>query len=222
MNESPPLERLLDPTQCLEPTEFIDSDSASVEAIAHGVRGDGPPVQKAVRLFELVRDEIQYEFQAKLTKDEYRASRVLADGKGFCVQKAVLLCALLRAARIPSALVLCDLKDYTLPTRIVEAMGTETMFHHGLNAIHLNGRWLLADASLSPDVVERKRYRRVDFKGEDDALFPKTTLAGAVHAEVIRFHGMYVDLPFSQMMGAFMAAYARADLAALAEMGYRF
>lgn len=33
---------------------------------------------------------------------------------------------------------------------------------------------------------------------------------------------MYVDLPFNQMMGAFMAAYARADLAALAEMGYRF
>jgi transglutaminase-like putative cysteine protease len=114
MNKSPPLERLLDPAQCLEPTEFIDSDSASVAALAQRVRGDGPPTQKAVRLFEHVRDEIQYEFRAKHTKDEFRASRVLADGKGFCVQKAVLLCALLRAARIPSALVLCDLKDYTL------------------------------------------------------------------------------------------------------------
>jgi hypothetical protein len=222
MNERPALERLLDPTQCLETSEFIDSDSASVEALAHRVQGDGTPIQKAVRLFEHVRDEIQYEFRAKLTKDEYRASRVLLDGKGFCVQKAVLLCALLRAARIPSAIVLCDLKDYTLSTRVLEAMGTDTMFHHGLNAIHLNGRWLLADASLSPDVVERKRYRRVDFDGEDDALFPKTTLAGAAHAEVIRFHGMYIDLPFSQMVGAFMAAYAQADLAGLAEMGYRF
>ena len=222
MNKSPPLERLLDPAQCLEPTEFIDSDSASVEALAQRVQGDGPPIHRAVRLFEHVRDEIQYEFRAKLTKDEYRASRTLADGKGFCVQKAVLLCALLRAARIPSALVLCDLKDYTLPSRIVRAMGTDTMFHHGLNAIHLNGRWLLADASLSPDVVERKRYRRVDFDGEHDALFPNATIAGDAHAEVIRFHGMYVDLPFNQMTGAFMAAYAQADLAALAEMGHQF
>lgn len=222
MNKSPSLERLLDPAQCLEPTEFIDSDSASVAALAQRVRGDGPPTQKAVRLFEHVRDEIQYEFRAKHTKDEFRASRVLADGKGFCVQKAVLLCALLRAARIPSALVLCDLKDYTLPSRIVQAMGTDTMFHHGFNAIHLNGRWLLADASLSPDVVERKRYRRVDFDGEHDALFPNTTIAGDAHAEVIRFHGMYVDLPFNQMTGAFMAAYAQADLAALAEMGHQF
>lgn len=222
MNEIPPIERLLDPTQCLAPTEVIDSDSASVQALSLSMRGDGPPRQKAIRLFEHVRDEIQYEFRAKLTKDEYRASRVLADGKGFCVQKAVLLCALLRAARIPSALVLCDLKDYTLPARIVEAMGTDTMFHHGLTAIHLDGRWLLADASLSPDVVERKRYRRVEFTGEDDALFPRTTLAGAPHAEITRFHGMYVDLPFNQMVGAFMAAYAQADRAALAEMGHRF
>ena len=222
MNQRPPLERLLDPTQCLEPTQFIDSDSVSLEALSHRVGGDGPPIQKAVRLFSHVRDEIQYEFRAKLAKDEYRASRVLSDGKGFCVQKAGLLCALLRAARIPSALVLCDLKDSTLPTHIVEAMGTNTMFHHGLNAIHLNGSWLLADASLSPDVVARKRYRRVDFNGEDDALFPETTLAGAAHAEVIRFHGMYVDLPFGQMVGAFMAAYAQADLAALADRGFLF
>ena len=222
MNESPSLDRSLAPERCLEPTGFIDSDSAPVAVMAHRVQGDGQPARQAARLFEHVRDEIQYEFRAKLTQDEYRASRVLDDGKGFCVQKAILLCALLRAARIPSAIVLCDLKDYTLPTRIVEAMGTDTMFHHGLNAIYLDGRWRLADVSLSPDVVERKRYRRVDFNGEDDALFPKTTLDGLPHAEVIRFHGMYVDLPFNQMMGAFMAAYAQADLAALAEMGYRF
>ena len=74
MNQRPPLERLLDPTQCLEPTQFIDSDSVSLEALSHRVGGDGPPIQKAVRLFSHVRDEIQYEFRAKLAKDEYRAS----------------------------------------------------------------------------------------------------------------------------------------------------
>lgn len=222
MIDTPTLGRSLDPTQCLEPTRFLDCDTPSVETLAHRVCGEGTAVQQAVRLFEHVRDAVQYEFRAKLTPEEYRASRVLADGTGFCVQKASLLGALLRAVRIPAALVLCDLKDHTLPTRIVDAMGTDTMFHHGLNAIYLNGSWRLADASLSPDVVARKRYRRVDFDGERDALFPTTTLDGAAHAEVIRFHGMYADLPFDQMMRAFMAAYAQADLAALAKMGFRF
>lgn len=218
----PGLERTLDPTQCLDPTPFIESDAAIIVALGERIAGDADPKQRAIRLFEYVRDQVRYEFRAKLTRDEYRASRVLSEGKGFCVQKAVLLCALLRAERIPAALVLCDLKDHTLPKRIVDAMGTDIMFHHGLNAIYLDGRWVLADASLSPDVVERKRYRRVDFDGSSDALFPSRTLDDTPHAEVVRFHGLYPDLPFEQMIAAFMAAYQHADLTALAEMGHRF
>lgn len=218
----PDLERTLDPTRCMHPTPFIESDAAIVVALAERVAGDADPKQRAIRLFEYVRDQVRYEFRAKLTRDEYRASNVLLEGKGFCVQKAVLLCALLRAARIPAALVLCDLKDHTLPKRIVDAMGTDIMFHHGLDAIFLDGRWVLADASLSPDVVERKRYRRVDFDGTTDAVFPSRTLDDARHAEVVKFHGLYPDLPFEQMIAAFAGAYQHADLTALAEMGYRF
>lgn len=217
------LDRSLDPRECLEPTQYVESDSAAVVALAERIAGgEANPRDRAIRLFEHVRDSIRYEFRAKLSRDEYRASRVLSEGRGFCVQKSVLLCALLRAAGIPAALVLCDLKDHTLPPRIVEAMGTDVMFHHGLDAIHLDGHWLLADASLSPDVVERKRYRRVELDGTNDALFPTTTLEGAPHAEIVRFHGMYADLPFEQMMAAFMTGYRQADLRALEALGYRF
>jgi hypothetical protein len=45
MSECPALERCLDPAQCLELTEFIDSDSASVETLARRVRGDGRPAR---------------------------------------------------------------------------------------------------------------------------------------------------------------------------------
>lgn len=216
------IERALPAENCLAATWFIDADNEAIRQRSRQVAGQGDSTAHATRLFRHVRDEIHYEFRAKLSRGEYRASGVLANGKGFCVQKAVLLCALLRAADVPAALVLCDLKDFTLPPRIRDALGTDTMFHHGLNAIHLEGRWLLADASLSPDVVERKRYRRVDFDGTDDALFPATTIDGTPHAEVVRFHGLYADVPFEQMMEAFMGAYANADLQALAKLGYRF
>jgi hypothetical protein len=174
-----------------------------------------------VRLFQHVRDEIRYEFRAKLTREEYVASRVLNEGKGFCVQKAVLLCALARSAEIPAAIVLCDLRDQSLSNRITSAMGTNTMYHHGLNALFLDGRWLLADASLSPDVVSRKGYRIVDFDGMKDALHAPTRLDGSPHAEYIAFHGLHVDLPFDEMLRAFMTAYAGADLQALAKLGYQ-
>lgn len=214
--------RTLDPSRCLGSTPFIEAEAAAIREAAHGCVGGALTERKrAAALFRFVRDEIAYEFRAKLDPDEYRATRVLAECRGFCVQKAVLLCALGRAAGIPTALVLSDLRDRTLPERLVQAMGTDTMFHHGLNAFYLDGRWLLADASLSPDVVSRKRYRPVEFDGTQDALSAPTTLGGEPHAEYVHFHGLFDDLPFEQMIQAFLHAYQNADIDALAALGYR-
>lgn len=216
------LVRDLEPSGCLSATPFVDCDAPEVQAraaeLCHGFESS---CDKAVQLFRYVRDEITYEFRARLNRQEYVASRVLEEGKGFCVQKAVLLCALARSIRIPAAIVLCDLRDQSLPERLILAMGTNIMYHHGLTAMFLDGRWLLADASLSPDVVTRKRYRVVAFDGRKDALHSATRIDGSPHAEYLHFHGLYADLPFDEMLRAFMAGYARADLQAMAALGYR-
>lgn len=217
-----PEDRTLDPERCLGATPFIESAAPAIRVGARGcVRGAMTEPARAAALFRFVRDEIAYEFLARLHSDDYRATRVLAERRGFCVRKAVLLCALGRAAGIPTALALCDLRDGTLPERLVRALGTDTMFHHGLNAFYLEGRWLLADASLSPDVVRRRRYRPVDFDGAGDALSARTTLDGAPHAEYLQFHGLFDDLPFEQTIGALKHGYRNADVGALAALGYR-
>ncbi|UCD74101.1 MAG: transglutaminase domain-containing protein [Phycisphaerales bacterium] len=193
---------------CLSPTRFIDCGHPSIQAKAHELAPPSlPPVERAVRLFDFVRDRIQYEFKAKLQERDYVASNVLACGTGFCVQKAVLLCALARAAGIPAAVMLTDLRDHTLPPKLAEGMGTNVLYHHGLVALYLKGRWVKADASLSPDLVEKKGYRQVVFDGREDALLAATTLNGEAHADYLRWHGMYADLPFAQMVRAFGDGY---------------
>lgn len=207
--------------ECLAPTGFIDSVDPSIVACVEELRVAAlPPAERAAALFRFVRDEVRYEFMAKLTAEEYRASYVLRERRGFCVQKAVLMCALSRAAGVPCALVLSDLVDHSLSPKIASALGTNMMFHHGLNAIHVDGRWLKADASLSPDLTSRKGYRLVDFDGTADALLPATTLAGTPHATYARFHGTYADLPFERMLNAFIEAYRHANVQALAELGF--
>lgn len=207
---------------CLAPTDFVDSMDPSIVAMVEELRvAARRPAERAAALFRFVRDDIRYEFMAKLSMEEYRASYVLRERRGFCVQKAVLLCALSRAAGVPCALVLSDLVDHSLSPKIASALGTNVMFHHGLNAFHVDGRWLKADASLSPDVTSRKGYRLVDFDGTADALLPATTLAGTPHATYARFHGTYADLPFEQMLTAFLEAYRHANVEALAELGFR-
>lgn len=204
------------PEACLGPTRFIDSTHPSIVAAVDelGIRCL-PPVERARRVFAFVKDRIRYEFSAKMSEEEYIASYVLAAGRGFCVQKAVLLAALGRAAGVPTALALSDLRDRSLPAWVTEALTTDVMHHHGLNAFWLDGAWVKVDASLSPDVVERKGYRDVVFAPPEDALLAPTTLAGAPHADYVAFHGLYADLPFEQMIGAFLEAYSRADVGKL-------
>lgn len=192
----------------LKATAFIDWRHAAIQAqLAKLEVGDLAAVRRAEVLFAFVRDQVAYEWMAKGQSRSYVASHVLAEARGFCVQKAVLLCALSRAAGIPTALVICDLQDEQLPGRYVAAMGHSVIYNHGLVAFWLDGRWVKADPALSPDIVQRKGFRPIVFDGRSDALHAATTLDGAPHAAYVRFHGLFEDLPFDWLMAGYRAAY---------------
>ncbi|MBW2261811.1 MAG: transglutaminase family protein [Deltaproteobacteria bacterium] len=209
----------LDPDACLEPTGFIDSGHPAIhEALARLGIEKASPRERALKVFAFVRDSVRYEFMAKFTREEYTASHVLAAGRGFCVQKSVLACALGRAAGVPTALVLSDMRDNTLPARMASALGTDVMYQHGLNAYHIGGRWLLTDGVFSPDLVMRRAYRPVLFDGTADALLASTTRSGKPHIEYTAFHGIHADLPFDAMMDKFRKGYSSVDIPALLEL----
>ena len=118
----------------------MESTDPAVRELARVVQdGRLTARERAVAAFDRVRDGVSYEFMAKLRPEEYTASHVLGRGRGFCVQKAVLLVSLLRASGVPSALVLTDLRDHTMPRRIAHAMGTDVMHGHGLAAAWVDG-----------------------------------------------------------------------------------
>lgn len=216
----PPFDRSLDPAQCLGATRHIDVDTPAIGELVRSLDlASLPPRARAERVFRFVRDAIRYRFAAPADPAAYVASRILDDGAGFCVQKALVTCALGRAAGVPTAIVLADLRDRSLSRTIVAALGTDIMFHHGLTAFHVDGAWRIADASLSPDLITRKGYRQVEFDGRSDAVMAATTTDGRPHAEYLAIHGLYADLPFAQMLEAFAAGYAAADVRLLAEMG---
>ena len=212
-----------DPADCVAPTSFINADHPSIRQCMERLDVLGlTPIERAKRVFEFVRDEITYDFLAKLKREEYEASYTLRVGQGFCTQKAVLLAALGRGAGIPTALVLTDLRDNSLPERVIRAMGGSNLFeYHGSVAFHLGGRWVKADATLSPDVVRRRRYRPVEFNGRQDALLAPTTLEGKPHIRYESVRGVYADLPFDEMVRVLEERFQRIDVEALAAMRYK-
>ena len=182
----------------LQATPTIETDHKKIRDAARIVtRGCSNNEEKAVKLFYFVRDNIKYNvYMISVFIDDFKASRILEWGKGYCVQKAVLLAALGRAAGIPSRLAFAKIKNYKVPERVHEVLGTTIFPRHGYNQFFLNGRWISATASFDRATCVKNRLPTVEFNGREDALLPEKTLLGEPYIEYLKKFAPNEDLPF--------------------------
>lgn len=182
----------------LQATPYIESEHPLIREKAEKItRGLKSEVEKAVKLFNYVRDECHYNMYATTGDIEaYRASAILAKGQGWCVQKAVLLAALCRAAEIPCGLLLVTIRNHKSPPEAVELMQTNVFFPHMYNCIFLNGQWLKAAPTFDREICERTGVPVVNFDGLNDAILPDKDLQGNPYIEYLENYGMYPDLPW--------------------------
>lgn len=83
--------------------EIIDCRAPTVQQVASKL-ASSDPVATAKCCFEFVRDEIRHSSDFQQNPVTCAASEVLEFQTGYCYAKSHLLCALLRASDIPSAL----------------------------------------------------------------------------------------------------------------------
>ncbi len=199
----------------------IDCSDANVARRARELtQGLGGEAEKARALFEFVRDSVAYTFSwrqegADLSLEEsFRASATLLRGSGMCIQKAVLLCALSRAAGLQSRVSFQSLRDYRLPRELVELMG-DVLTPHGLVTINIEGRPIRLDPSLDASLCARKGYRLTEFSAASDALLPTVDLSGRPHFEIVEELGEYDLFPVAFVMSVFEARFRSLDIDAL-------
>ena len=183
---------------CLASTYTIESDHEKIIETAERItRGLTRDVEKIVKLFYFVRDSIPFSiYMISVFKDDFRASKILEWGKGYCVQKAVLLTALGRASNIPSRMAFAKIKNYRIPPHIVQQFKGNTFFRHGYNQFFLNGKWINATATFNKDLCEKNSLPTVEFDGKKDSLLSEKDLKGKPYIEYVeKFHPVD-DLPF--------------------------
>ena len=207
MTHTPPKEARIplpaagaDPARCLGPAGAVDSDHPTILALAGDLtRGRTTDWDRASALFAHVRDAIPYDFTPDLrSEDDWRASKTLARGAGFCQQKAVLLTALGRAAGIPSATGLQHILDHKLlDTRFERWLPGGIIHFHGHSFFFLDGAWRIADATLDRALSARRQYRLVELSktAPDAARLPRTDLAGAPHFDFLAEFGPFPEIP---------------------------
>jgi len=182
----------------LEPTFAIDSENKNIiETATRLTRDCLSDEQKAVKLFYFVRDSIPYNmFMISVFIEDFRASKILEWGKGYCVQKAVLLTALGRASGIPTRLVFAKIANHRTPLHITEKLGNNIFPRHGYNQFFLNGRWLNSTATFNKDLCEKNGLPAVEFDGKKDAILPGKDLKGEPYIEYLEKFPPEQDLPF--------------------------
>ncbi|HQO65079.1 MAG TPA: transglutaminase-like domain-containing protein [Syntrophorhabdus sp.] len=188
----------------LEPTFFIDCDEAIIKEKSQELAGcSNKDLEKALRIFYFVRDQIRYNVYSSRSADsDFKASHILKKGEGYCVQKAVLLVALARAVHIPARLRFAEIRIYETARSLAEKRGSNVFPCHGLTDLYVDGRWVKATPTYNLEYCRKAGIAPVEFNGQSDALLPLTTVDGKPNVEYIEDYGFFHDLPLEQIRKA--------------------
>lgn len=193
----------------LKSTYFLDWDSQEVLDFARAAAGDAVTErQKAVNLYYAVRDEIRYNpYDIDMGREAFRASTVIKKKFGYCVAKAIVLCASARACGIPSRLGFADVKNHLTTERLKELMKTDIFIFHGYSELYIEGKWVKATPTFNLSLCKRFGVKALDFDGTHDALLHPFDSRGQRHMEYIKDHGSFADVPHELIVEMFRRHY---------------
>lgn len=186
----------------LKPTFFIDSDSKEIINLANKLTENTNDVrEKAKSIFYWTRDEILYDPYESFTfeRKDYKASNIIKQKKGWCVQKACVLAALARSLRIPSRLHFGDIRNHRVPEKLIKAMKTNLFVYHGYTELYIDGSWLKATPAFNISLCQKFDLKTVEFDGIHDGMLPETTKDGQKYIEYVKDRGVTSDFPFDTL-----------------------
>lgn len=195
----------------LTPTSIIDSDHRTIIDYAKVKIGRSKdPIELAVKLYYAVRDGIWYTpYYPFYLPEHYRASNILKSGRGYCVCKVSLLCALGRACGIPSRIGFADVRNHLATKQLIESFNSDLFVYHGFTEFYLNDKWVKATPAFNVELCERHGVAPLEFNGREDSLFQPYNLEKKQFMEYVEYHGTYSDVPVHTIVAAWEKAYGK-------------
>ena len=195
----------------LEPSGIIDSDHPEVMAFARDKIGDErDSTAKAVNLYYAVRDEILYDpYSPFFLPEHYRASNILKKGRGYCVCKAALLCALGRACGVPSRVGFATVRSHLATKQLIEFLGSDLFVYHGFTEFFLQGKWVKATPAFNIELCHRHKVAPLEFDGRNDSIFQPFNMGKKKFMEYVADHGTYADIPIDIIVKAWEETYGK-------------
>jgi transglutaminase-like putative cysteine protease len=199
----------MDMTQFLTAGVFIDSDHPQVIAFVKQTIEEATDSRASVlRLYSTIRDTIIYDPYVNFADPtNYRASGVLAAGRGFCIGKSALLAASARVIGVPARVGYADVRNHLTSPRLYEQITTDIFLWHSYTELYLSERWVKATPAFDRALCDRVGLKPLEFDGETDSLFQPFDQAGRRHMEYLKDRGPFSDVPFDTIKADFLKTY---------------
>ncbi|WP_456387959.1 transglutaminase-like domain-containing protein [Profundibacter sp.] len=200
----------------VSPAYYIDSDSMEVQTFVLGALRNMPldasKKDKAIRLFEAVRDNIRYDpYKFEMNTDAYRASMIAGMEATYCVPKAILLTACLRAVGVPAAVGFADVRNHLTTPKLLELMETDLFINHGYVQLWLDNKPYKVTPAFNMDLCTRFGVKPLVFDGKSDALFHEFDMNDQRHMEYVADHGVHQDAPMKDYLRTFKENYPKLE-----------
>jgi transglutaminase-like putative cysteine protease len=198
-----------DPAAFMSATWYLDIDEPVVQDFA-GLRAgdDGTDTDKAINLFNIIRDDFLYTpYKMSIKREAYKASSTIKRGYGWCVQKSLLMAASCRVIGIPARVGYADVRNHLSTPRLQELMQTDLFTFHGYADLWLDDRWVKVTPVFNKELCEKFGVMTQEFDGTENALFQEFDKTGRRHMEYVADRGAYSDLPFADLMNDFYERY---------------
>ena len=193
----------------LAATEFIDHEHPAVrEFVASRVGAGDTAKDKALNLYYAVRDDIRYDpYSASMRREALRASTTAIGRVGYCVPKALLYTACLRAIGIPARPGFADVKNHLSTAKLTRLMGTDIFAWHGYVSLRLDGKWVKATPAFNFEMCRRFGVLPLDFDGEHDSQMHPYNSSNQRHMEYVKQRGEFDDLPYEELVADMVRMY---------------
>ena len=146
------------------------------------------PRERAVDLYYLIRDGLEYEiYGADFSREALQASAIAQSAKGLCIHKSTLFAACARALGIPSRLAFVDVRNHVASPRLKRYLGGDVVHYHCYAHLELNGRWVSATPVFSQRLCQLYRMTPLEFDGIHDSTLQEND---GTRMEVVHSHGV--------------------------------
>ena len=200
----------------LQPTYFINCDDERIVELSQGIiRNENDPINKAVALYYVVRDDFRYDpYGISMQPEDFKATSILVSKKGWCVSKAILLAACCRSVGIPSRLGFADVSNHLSTERMRQMMKTDVFYWHGYTSLYLEDKWVKATPAFNIELCQKFNLKPLEFNGLEDSIYHEFDELGNRHMEYLHNRGEYSDLPLDDLVQTFNEHYPTMAIAA--------